>query len=506
MPQPTSRREAVQAPADTDLATLEASSVVAAIVLAPDGGIVGANSRMRRLLGLTVLPSATAPRFTDLMIDSTPWATWRDIEDARAIEVELRAGDGSVRSFRGDIQPRGTGSTRRILGLFVDDEQERALRTAVQRGARMEALGSLTAGIAHDFNNLLTVLVGNLYLLGEDLRGQPQVFAKLKAARDAGKRGTDLIKQLLTFARRDELDVGNIDPVQVVANVLPLLRRALGVRIALDTALQEHAGAIRASTAQLESVVVNLAVNARDAIEGKGRVTIEVASRDVAESEVAVHGVPRAGRYVVLSVRDTGSGIPADVLGRVFEPFYSTKHDRGGTGLGLSMVRWFGEQCGGSVSIDSVVGQGTTVTLLLPRQAEQAADAGDKTMPLSVLPTGNERVVVLALDDALRATIHQTLEVLGYRVRVASGTEDLLAAVAAEQTHLLVVDGLGRGDADVLIRARAVAPALKVIATTDPGRAGERIMLVGVASLAKPFSLADLAGTVRRTLDAPAGP
>jgi signal transduction histidine kinase/CheY-like chemotaxis protein len=438
------------------------------------------------------------------MIDSSPWATWCVTGDAaRPVEVELRTGDGSVRSFRGDIQVRGTESTRRILGVFVDDEQERALRTAVQRGARMEALGSLTAGIAHDFNNLLTVLVGNLYLLGEDLRSQPQVFAKIKAARDAGKRGTDLIKQLLTFARRDELDVGNIDPAQVVTNVLPLLRRALGVRIVLETALQEHAGAIRASTAQLESVVVNLAVNARDAIDGKGRVTIEVASRDVAEPEAALHGVPRAGRYVVLSVRDTGGGIPAEVLGRVFEPFYSTKHDRGGTGLGLSMVRWFAEQCGGSVAIDSVVGEGTTVTLLLPRQADQAADTGDKTMPLSVLPTGNERVVVLALDDALRATIHQTLEVLGYRVRVASGTEDLLASVAAEQTHLLVVDGLGRGDADVLIRARALNPALKVIATTDPGRVAERITLAGVAALAKPFSLADLASAVRRILDAP---
>jgi signal transduction histidine kinase len=504
MPQPTSRREAAQAPADIELATLEASSVVATIVLAPDGRILGANSRMRRFLGLTDLPSATAPLFTDLMVDSKPFVMWCGVEDARAVEVELKTGDGSSRSFRGDIETRGVGSTRRILGIFVDDEQERALRTAVQRGARMEALGSLTAGIAHDFNNLLTVLVGNLYLLGEDLRGQPQVFAKLKAARDAGKRGSDLIKQLLTFARRDELDVGNVDAAQVVTNVLPLLRRALGVRISLETVLQEHAGAIRASTAQLESVVVNLAVNARDAIDGKGRVTLEVSSRDVPQSEAALHGVPRAGRYVVLRVRDTGSGIPAEVLGRVFEPFYSTKHDRGGTGLGLSMVRWFAEQCGGSVSIDSIVGQGTTVTLLLPRQAEQAADTIEKTMPLSVLPTGSERVVVLALDDDLRATIHQTLEVLGYRVRVASGTEDLLAAVAAEPTHLLVVDGLGRGDADVLIRARAVTPALKIITTTDPGRAAERIPLAGVAALAKPFSLADLAGTVRRTLDAPA--
>jgi signal transduction histidine kinase/CheY-like chemotaxis protein len=413
----------------------------------------------------------------------------------------LRGGDGSTRLFRGDIRPLGHGAARRILGIFVDDEDRNALRVAVQHTARMEALGSLTAGIAHDFNNLLTVLVGNLYLLGEDLRDQPQVFAKLKAARDAGKRGTELIKQLLTFARREELDVGNIDPVTVIANLLPLLRRALGARITLDTLFQENAGAIRASAAQLESVVVNLAVNARDAIEGKGRITIEVSCRDVNEAEAALHELPRPGRCIALSVRDTGSGIPAETLARVFEPFYSTKHERGGTGLGLSMVRWFAEQCGGSAVIDSVVGQGTTVTLLLPRHADLAADANDKTMPLSTLPSGNERVVVLALDDELRATIHQTLEVLGYRVRVASGTEDLLAAVAAEPTQLVVVDGLGRGDADVLIRARALEPGLRIITTTDPGRAAERIALAGVASLTKPFSLADLAGTVRRTLD-----
>jgi CheY-like chemotaxis protein len=188
-------------------------------------------------------------------------------------------------------------------------------------------------------------------------------------------------------------------------------------------------------------------------------------------------------------------------LGRVFEPFYSTKRDRGGTGLGLSMVRWFAEQSAGTATIESAVGRGTVVTLLLPRQTEHAQDALDRTMPLSTLPTGSERVVVLALDDALRATIHQTLEVLGYRVRIAAGTQDLLAAVAAEPPQLLMIDGLGPGDGDVLIRARAAAPGLRIITTTDPARANERAPLGGLATLAKPFSLADLAGAVRRTLD-----
>jgi CheY-like chemotaxis protein len=202
-------------------------------------------------------------------------------------------------------------------------------------------------------------------------------------------------------------------------------------------------------------------------------------------------------------VRDTGAGIAPEALDRVFEPFFSTKRERGGTGLGLSMVRWFAESSGGCAAIESVVGQGTTVTLLLPRlQVDHAAETAERTMPLSTLPTGTERVVVLAMDEALRATIHQTLEVLGYQVTVAGDTEDLLAAVAAGPTELLVIDGLGGGDNEVLVRCCALRPKLRIIATAHPGRAPEPIQGSSVAALTKPFTLADLAGTVRRTLDA----
>ena len=459
--------------------------MVAAVVVDLDGNIVGANARMRRFLGIGDAQATASKSLVEQLIEPGAWRAWRDVpRTGRVVEIELRGFDGTKRVFRGDLSVQGEGAGRRILGLFVDGDDNKALRAAAQRSARMEALGSLTAGVAHDFNNLLTVLVGNLYLIGEEVRERPRVFEKLKAARDAGKRGTDLIKQLMTFARREDLDVGTIDPRKVIGDLLPLLRRALGPRITLETTLQENVGAVRSSVAQLESVVVNLAVNARDAIEGKGRISIEVAAADVSDEEAALRGLVRGGRHVAISVRDTGSGIPPETLARVFEPFFSTKGERGGTGLGLSMVRWFAEHSGGCAAIESVVGQGTTVTLLLPRHsAEQAADANDRTMPLSTLATGTERVVVLALDEALRSTIHQTLEVLGYRVKVASGAEDLLAAVAAEPTDLLVVDGLGRGDADILIRARALQPNLRVIATADPGRAAERIPGLRIASL-----------------------
>jgi signal transduction histidine kinase len=504
MPQSTSRRDAAKKGADFDFAMLEASDVVAAIVVSPDGAVLGANAKMRRFLGLGTAQPPGSKRLVDNMVDAAAWEQWREAASGRrTVELELRGFDGAPQFFRGEVFAQGDGPKRRLLGLLVDAGDSKALRAAAQHSARMEALGSLTAGVAHDFNNLLTVLVGNLYLIGEELREQPRVFEKLKAARDAGKRGTELIKQLMTFARREQLTVGTIDAAKVVRDLLPLLRRALGTRITLETALQENIGPVRASFAQLESAVVNLAVNARDAIEGRGRISIEVRAIDVSEKEAALRGLARAGRHAAVSVSDTGSGIPPDALHRVFEQFFSTKGERGGTGLGLSMVRWFAEQAGGCAAIDSTVGKGTKVTLLLPcGQAEQAADTLEKTMPLSTLPTGTERVVVLALDEALRTTMHETLEVLGYRVKVASGAEDMLAAVAAEPTALLMIDGLGRGDADILIRARAVEPQLRIIATADPGHSAERILGVGVASLPKPFTLADLAGTVRRTLDA----
>jgi signal transduction histidine kinase len=503
MPQPKSRKDAVSALAHADLAILEASSVVASVTVGADGTIGAANGRMRRFLGLADATARSGERLADYLVDPNAWDAWRDAaRHGRTIEVELRGFDGATKLFRGDVHAMGEGADRRFVGILVDGADHRALRVAAQHSARMEALGSLTAGVAHDFNNLLTVLVGNLYLIGEELRERPRVFEKLKAARDAGKRGTELIKQLMTFARREEVKVGTIEPNKVIADLLPLLRRALGSRITLETTLQEHLGVVRASVAQLESAVVNLAVNARDAIEGKGRISIDVVGVDIADHEAPLRGLARGGRYVAVRVRDTGAGIAPAAVQRVFEPFFSTKRERGGTGLGLSMVRWFAENSGGCAAIESVVGQGTTVTLLLPRQqAEQDAEPNEMTMPLSTLPTGTERVIVLALDEALRATMHQTLEVLGYRVKVASGAEDLLAAVATEPTDLLMIDGLGRSDADILIRARAIQPNLRIIATADAARPAERIPGVSMASLTKPFTLADLAGTVRRTLD-----
>jgi signal transduction histidine kinase len=480
---------------------LEGSAVVATIVLAPDGRVVRSNARMRELLEVGAAERLSGRAFAEFLPQADEWSRWvvQRAADAGAM-LRLRSTSGAVIALRGDVRKASNGA---LCGLFVNASDETQLRAAVQHSARMEALGSLTTGIAHDFNNLLTVLVGNLYLVAEELRDKPKVFEKIKSARDASKRGADLIKQLLAFARREVLETTVIDPCKVVTELEPLLRRALGSKVALRVELQSDAGRIRASTAQLESVIVNLAINARDAIEKKGTVTIGVQRVRLTQSDAALRGLAKAGDYVTVRVADDGSGIPADTIGKVFQPFFSTKRDRGGTGLGLSMVRWFAEQAGGAVALDSVVGRGTTVALLLPLSVEQVIEQNDKTMPLSTLPTGTERVVVLAPDEAVRSTVRQILQVLGYDVELAGADDELLAALAAKRADLLIVDGPSRDDAGLLARVRKTNPAMKVVVTAEGQRSRDRSSpSTGVSVLAKPFSLAELAGAVRQSLDA----
>jgi len=231
-------------------------------------------------------------------------------------------------------------------------------------------------------------------------------------------------------------------------------------------------------------------------------VTISVRRARLTSSEAALRGLTKPGDYVSVQVADDGSGIPADTIGKVFEPFFSTKKDRGGTGLGLSMVRWFAEQAGGAVALDSAVGRGTTVALLLPPSVEPVVDQGDKTMPLSTLPAGNERVVLLAPDEAVRATVRQILQVLGYDVEVTGADEELLESLAARRAYLLIVDGPARNDAGLLARARKANPAMKVVLTAEGQRERNRSPSSGgISVLVKPFSLAELAGAVRQSLD-----
>jgi signal transduction histidine kinase len=483
-------------PKETDFSLLERSTVVAAIAVSSDGVILRSNEKMRSVLGARA-PAELLGRNLAEFLEEREWPRWLKIWSAGGGALTTRLGPPGQTpvGLQGDIQRIEGARGPLVCGLFAELGNEQQLRKAVQQSARMEALGSLTAGIAHDFNNLLTVLVGNLYLVAEELRDQPQVFAKLKSARDAGKRGADLIRQLLAFARREQIEADLIDPAKIAADLQPLLRRALGSRITLEMELDAGAGPIRASVAQLESVIVNLSINARDAIAGKGAVTIRVRDISVSDTQAARKRLPKGARFVAISVVDSGAGIAPDLLERVFEPFFSTKGEQGGTGLGLCMVRWFAEQAGGAVEIESELNTGTTVTLLLPKSAGNVTDANEGTMPLSTLPTGSERVLVFAIEETLRTTIRQILQVLGYTVEFAANAEEASRQLLGGQFRVLIVDE-AVADEDL---CRHVARDVKVIVAA--GRGAQRPACAGIAVLPKPFSIADLAGTVRRVLD-----
>ena len=352
----------------------------------------------------------------------------------RVVEIELRSFDGVTQLFRGDLRVHGEGAGRRIVrSLRRRRRRQGAARCRpAQRphGSAGQPHGGRRARLQQPADGARRQSLP----LGEELREQPRVFEKLKAARDAGKRGTELIKQLMTFARREELEVGvDRSAESHRRSCCRLLRRALGVRITLETKLQANVGAVRASVAQLESAVVNLAVNARDAIEGKGRISIEVGRRRRERSKR-----PRcAGSRAAGATSPSACAIPAAVSRRKRSAGCSSRSSRprasaAARGLGSAWCVGSRSTPAARAAIDSVVGQGTTVTLAAAappggavsrrqRYDNAVVDAADGHASASWCSRWTKR---------LRATIHQTLEVLGYRVKVASGAEDLLAAVA----------------------------------------------------------------------------
>jgi PAS domain S-box-containing protein len=489
-------RPAAPAPAEILPNSVDGSALLAAILVSPRGHVLGVNKELERLLGY---PSREALLKThvrdDLLKQADDWACWAQVAadgDAKDVETEFVASDGRSVHLRGRLERvmQHKGSAASVRGIFVDETPVHQLRELAIETARAEAALSLAAGLSHDFNNLLTILVGNLYLVSEQVRTDAALHEKVRKARDAAKRGAGLARQLLDVARGGDIDVGAsvVGPEKVVESLSPLLKTALGSRIELKTSVASGIPSVLVNRAQLESVVTNLVINARDAIpEGRtGTVTITVGKRDVA---AAGTGTLKPGSYLEMVVGDNGCGIPAHLVERVFEPFFSTKAKTKGSGLGLPMVRWFAEKAGGAVSLKSRPGDGTAVTVLLPAHHTEAADTTGLTMPLSSLPTGTEQVIVVADDEEFRATVEQTLSALGYRTVSRNDADDELRAV-------LVVD------AQVCTEP---APRIDALVRRQGGVLG--VVVVGECrtdwpmmpvAIGKPFTLPELAKAVQR--------
>ncbi len=397
------------------------------------------------------------------------------------------------------------------LDLETQIGQREKVEEALRQAQKMEAIGQLTGGVAHDFNNLLQVILGNLERLAPRLRGtgaDDELRRLIDAASRAAARAATLTQRLLAFSRRQPLMPTTLDVNRLVVGMSELISRTLGEAIRTETLLSGNVWRVSADENQLESALLNLAVNARDAMPSGGRLTIETRNVTLDEAYARSQDGVQPGDHVQIAVTDTGAGMTKDVVERAFDPFFTTKGIGQGTGLGLSQVYGFVRQSGGHVRIYSEPGHGTTVKLYLPRQGAMAARE-TTPMPASV-PRGVNTETILVVEDEpdVRVFARDTLRGLGYAVREAGDGKAALEIIEREpQVRLLLTDiglpgGLdGRELADEVRRRR---PDLKVVFTT--GYARDATMRdvrpgTGVELLSKPFNAAELARMIRTALD-----
>jgi len=368
---------------------------------------------------------------------------------------------------------------------------------------RLESVGQLTGGIAHDFNNLLTVIAGNLQVLEElpAIDGDEAATEMVDAASRATRRAAELTRQLLAFSRRQVLQPARVDAGALLRSLADMLRRTLDQRIEIELDVHEHCPDCWVDPGQLESALLNVAINARDAMPGGGRLSFALAQAAPAAAVAARDGLAPGRPYLALSVADSGSGMSDEVRERAFEPFFTTKASGSGTGLGLSTVYGFARQSHGTVTLASAPGAGTTVTLYLPLADEQAT-AGSHTAAAAALPSGLR--VVMAEDDAeVRRVVARHLQVLGCEVTAhASGEEALRELAEGRPCDLLLTDvalGTGLRGHEVAQRALALRPGLAVLLMS--GFADDLPELpAGLELLRKPFRRDDLAQAITRVL------
>lgn len=385
--------------------------------------------------------------------------------------------------------------------------EQKRLEAQLQEAHRMEAIGHLTGGMAHDFNNLLTVVMGNADLLYKALADDARLGPLIQAIAESAQRGADLTQRLLAFARRQALDPQPTDINRLIRGLTELLRRTLGEPIELRFHPGRDLWSANIDPSQLESAILNLSINARDAMPQGGRLTIETRNVSLSPHYADEHLELAPGDYVCIAVSDTGTGIPAAIRGRVFEPFFTTKEKGKGTGLGLSMVFGFLKQSGGHVNLYSEEGEGTTIKLYLPR-IRQAAAEPDSAPREKAGQGGSETLLVVEDDIAVREYVVAQLEAAGYGVRQAKDGPSALAILADDaDIDLLFTDVMmpgGMTGRELAIAARRLRPDLKVVYTsgyTENAIVQNGRLDKGVRFLGKPYRPLALLRMIREALD-----
>ena len=422
-----------------------------------------------------------------------------------------------VRSYFIPHAPR-PAETESVVGCFMLSEdltEYRQTQMALNQAQKLKAVGQLTGGIAHDFNNLLTVVLGSLAGLEDGLRDSPELYKTAHTAMNAARRGADLTRRLLGFSRQQTLQPRLVSPHQQLQEIAELLKHTLGTSIELETVTDGAVWNIQVDPGQLTNAVLNLAINARDAMPNGGRLRIEARNLALDAADAARYPDVTPGDYVRLTIGDSGGGMAPEVIERAFEPFFTTKELGAGTGLGLSMVYGFIKQSDGHIRIHSQIRQGTTVELYLPRHILKRT-----TLPAPAAETGvgmdenrlRGREAILLVEDEpdIRDFVSRTLTGFGYTVREAATGRDALTTLATEPApDLLLSDVIMSGGVsgyDLAIAAYRQCPGLRILLMSGySGQAPDRLPFDCIL-LEKPFMKLDLAQAVRRALDRPVAP
>ncbi|HYT03775.1 MAG TPA: response regulator [Gemmatimonadales bacterium] len=507
--------EAALRESETSHATLIAHAPVGIYRSTAEGRFLSVNAALVRMLGYDsadeVLKLDMArdvyadPAERQRLLDRDTYSD-REYDD---VEAEWKRRDGryltvqlSVRAVRD-----AAGRVQYYETIVRDVSEQRRLQQQLVQAQKMEAVGRLAGGVAHDFNNLLTVIISYSDLVLADLPRDDPKWDDIDQIRKAGEAAAALTSQLLAFSRQQVLQPRVLDMNAVVATTQKLLERLIGEDVKLVTVLAPDLGKVKVDPGQLEQVIMNLAVNARDAMPNGGRLTIETANVEMDEAYVRGHPLARSGRYVMLAVSDTGIGMDEATKARIFEPFFTTKEPGKGTGLGLATVYGIVQQSGGFLWVYSEPGHGTSFKTYFPQLDEAAASGAARPVALPV-PRGRETVLLVEDAAAVRAVTRAVLERQGYTVLEAPNGEAALRLGAKHRgpIHLLLTDVVmpelsGRQLAEQLA---ALRPAMRVLYTsgyTDDAVFRHGVLEAGIAYLQKPFTPDALARKVREVLD-----
>jgi PAS domain S-box-containing protein len=432
----------------------------------------------------------------------------KTLEHGRTLEllqVRIQRPDGTIVPAEATASVVEIGGKPFVVTLLRDVSERNAMAEQLRMGQKIEAVGQLAGGVAHDFNNLLTAILGYSQLLAPELRGNPEHFAAIEEIRKAGERAAGLTRQLLAFSRKQILEPKALDLNEIVHHIQELLSRLIGEDIQVMMNLDPALGTVRADAGQIEQVIMNLAVNARDAMPRGGHLSLETANVELDETYTQTHIPVQPGLYVMLAVSDTGAGMDEATRERIFEPFFTTKEKGHGTGLGLSTVYGIVKQSGGYIWVYTEPGRGTTFKVYLPR-VQVPAEPFVVPEPASLPAVGNETILLVEDEESVRALVRRALEASGYRVLEAADGGEAVEIARSQSVDLLLTDMVlpGMGGSEIAARIRDIHPRAKVLYTsgyTDDVIVRRGLMERGAAFLEKPFTPNVLARRVRAVLD-----